>query len=146
MMWLLAILVTVVLTFALAWMYFTAQRLNRLHIRVDAALHSLHSALDRRAALIEALDPQAAPLARNAQLIGLEPPLFDDRAAAERALMEATTSTHPSIADAATRVQLAHRFYNEAVTDTRAVRTRPLVQALRLGGTARLPVYFELKS
>ena len=42
------------------------------------------------------------------------------------------------------RQELAHRFYNDAVTTTRALRTRPLVRFFRLGGTAPLPNYFEL--
>lgn len=136
----------VLVTIALCWAFFTAQRLNRLHIRVDASLRNLAAALDRRAALIQALDPGAAGKARAAELITLEPALFDDRAAAEREMMEATTSAHPAIIDACARVELAHRFYNDAVTDTRAVRVRPLVRTLRLGGTARLPVYFELRN
>ncbi|QTH58689.1 hypothetical protein J5O04_07490 [Corynebacterium hindlerae] len=140
------ILAVIVLTLALSWAFFTAQRLNRLHIRVDAALSSLQSALDRRAAVVAALEPSASELAQHAESIRLTPALFDDRAAAERKLMESVTSEHPLIVDASARVQLAHRFYNDAVSDTRAVRTRPLVRALRLGGTARLPVYFELRS
>lgn len=140
------VVAAVVVTLALSWAYFTAQRLNRLHIRVDASLQSLGAALDRRAALIEALDPAAADLAKRAQAIALEPALFDDRAAAERLMMEASQVAHPSIVDASVRVELAHRFYNDAVTDTRSLRVRPLVRTLRLGGTAKLPVYFELRS
>lgn len=141
----LVVLAAVVVTLALSWAYFTAQRLNRLHIRVDASLERLVAALDKRAALIEVLDPTAAPLAKAAQAIPLEPALFDARAAAERTMMETTTSTHPAIVDASARVELAHRFYNDAVTDTRSLRVRPLVRTFRLGGTARLPVYFELR-
>ena len=37
------ILLAVALTAVLLWAYFTAQRLNRLHIRTDAALASLQS-------------------------------------------------------------------------------------------------------
>ena len=50
------------------------------------------------------------------------------------------------LVEAEIRVQLAHRFYNEAVADTRALRLRPVVKACRLGGTARLPEFFELAS
>ena len=48
------------------------------------------------------------------------------------------------LADAEGRIHLAHRFYNEAVSDTRALRLRPAVKWLRLGGTAKLPEFFEL--
>lgn len=142
----LACLLVSAVSLALSWAYFTAQRLNRLHIRVDACLQSLAAALDRRAAVIEVAVPALADSARQTQAIALVPELFDDRAAAERSLMESCPLEHPAVVDAHARVQLAHRFYNDAVSDTRALRVRPLVQMFRLGGTARLPIYFELRS
>lgn len=48
-----------------------------------------------------------------------------------------------ALADAEGRIQLAHRFYNEAVSDTRALRLRPAVRFFHLGGTAKLPEYFD---
>ena len=48
-----------------------------------------------------------------------------------------------ALADAERRIQLAHRFYNEAVSDTRALRLRPAVRLFHLGGTAKLPEYFD---
>ena len=39
---------------------------------------------------------------------------------------------------------LARRFHNDAVRDTLALRERPAVRLLRLGGTAALPTYFEI--
>jgi 8-oxo-dGTP pyrophosphatase MutT (NUDIX family) len=47
-------------------------------------------------------------------------------------------------ADAEARVLLARRFHNDAVRDTLALRERPPVRWLRLGGTAPLPSYFEI--
>jgi 8-oxo-dGTP pyrophosphatase MutT (NUDIX family) len=41
-------------------------------------------------------------------------------------------------------VLLARRFHNDAVRDTLALRERPAVRWLRLGGTAALPTYFEI--
>jgi 8-oxo-dGTP pyrophosphatase MutT (NUDIX family) len=41
-------------------------------------------------------------------------------------------------------VLLARRFHNDAVRDTVALRERPLVRALHLGGTAPMPTYFEI--
>ena len=38
----------------------------------------------------------------------------------------------------------ARRFHNDAVRDTLALRERPMVRLLRLGGHAPLPVYFEI--
>ena len=48
------------------------------------------------------------------------------------------------LADAEARVLLARRFHNDAVRDTLALRERPAVRWLRLGGTAALPSYFEI--
>jgi 8-oxo-dGTP pyrophosphatase MutT (NUDIX family) len=48
------------------------------------------------------------------------------------------------MADAEARVLLARRFHNDAVRDTLALRERPAVRLLRLGGTAALPTYFEI--
>ena len=48
------------------------------------------------------------------------------------------------VASSGLRVQLARRFHNDAVRDTLALRERPAVRVLRLGGTAALPTYFEI--
>lgn len=141
------VVLTVLLTAALLWAYQTAQRLNRLHIRTDSSLLALQAALDKRAALIAALEPEMQPAARAAELIPLEYASFSRRAEKEReisARIAGMGEEAPArIVDAEARLQLAHRFYNEAVADTRALRTRPLVRMLRLGGTAKLPEFFE---
>ena len=49
-----------------------------------------------------------------------------------------------TLADAHTRVELAMRFYNDAVSDTRTLRLRPLVRFFHLGGHASPPEYFEV--
>ncbi|HNM86799.1 MAG TPA: NUDIX domain-containing protein, partial [Mycobacterium sp.] len=48
------------------------------------------------------------------------------------------------LADAEARVVLARRFHNDAVRDTLALRERPAVRLLRLGGHAPRPAYFEI--
>ena len=40
---------------------------------------------------------------------------------------------------AGVRVQLARRFHNDAVTDVRRVRRKPVVRVFRLAGHADLP-------
>lgn len=146
----LIVIVVALLVALAAWAYFTAQRLNRLHIRVDAALAQLQAALDRRAAVLGALDDSLRDTAKAAESISLSDGAFDARTAAERALALAAAERFPQrpeqLVEAEIRVQLAHRFYNEAVADTRALRLRPVVKACRLGGTARLPEFFELAS
>lgn len=142
------LLIAVLITAVVLWAYSTAQRLNRLHIRTDSARQALGAALDRRAALVGALIPEAADAARRAESIPLIYSRFDDRARAERTISEVIlaqpTPIPEALVDAAARVELAHRFYNDAVTDTRNLRTRVTVRTLRLGGLAPLPEYFEL--
>ena len=139
------ILLTMSLTALMLWAFFTAQRLNRLHIRTDSALQSLQAALDRRAAVVTAILPEAAALASAAESVPLTSTSFRARASRISALESQLSSQAAALlSDSTTRVQLARRFYNDAVSDTRALRTRPLVRILRLGGTAQLPNYFEL--
>ena len=146
------ILLTMSLTALMLWAFFTAQRLNRLHIRTDSALQSLQAALDRRAAVVTAILPEAAALASAAESVPLNSTSFRARASVERSLTERISALESQLSsqaavllsDSTARVQLARRFYNDAVSDTRALRTRPLVRILRLGGTAQLPNYFEL--
>lgn len=160
----LLIIATVIITVMALWAYFTAQRLNTLHIRTDAALAQLQAVLDRRAAVIGVLIPTIAATATKAEGVPLRHGLFDERSQRERELNQAvhnfleadselgadsgsekecSISANPQLVDAETRVQLAHRFYNEAVSDTRGLRLRPAVRVLRLGGTAPLPEFFE---
>jgi len=142
------ILLAVLVTAVVLWAYFTAQRLNRLHIRTDAALAALQAALDRRAAVVAALLPEVRELAEAAEDTPLVRGDFAARSGAELELSEGLRGVEkpPQLIDAEVRVQLAHRFYNDAVADTRALRLRPFVRAFRLGGTAPLPVFYEHRS
>ena len=59
--WLFAALVLLFIAAVVGmWASGVAQRLNRLHIRTDAARISLQGALDARAAVVEALQPELA--------------------------------------------------------------------------------------
>lgn len=137
-------IVAVIVTAFAAWAYFTAQRLNRLHIRTDSALLALQGALDRRAAVVAVVAPGVAAVAKQAESFPLGHGQFAQREAAERELEKAIASVESeAVSDAQARVSLAVRFYNEAVADTRALRLRPFVRLLRLGGTARLPEFYE---
>ena len=46
--------------------------------------------------------------------------------------------------DVSDRVEMARRFHNDAVRDTRALRERPVVRVLHLAGRAPMPDYVEL--
>lgn len=141
-------IVVCLITVFIAWAWSTAQRLNRLHIRTDSALQALQAALDQRSAVLAALYPQHNALVQSAQKIQLDYETFSERSEKEKRVGACISllgdAVPASLVEAEARVQLAFRFYNDAVADTRALRVCPLVRGLRLGGTARLPIFFEL--
>ncbi|MGV9796883.1 NUDIX hydrolase [Mycobacterium sp. NPDC003449] len=159
--WIVVIGLTVLLLVLLgvgAWAYQTAHRLDRLHVRYDLSWQALDAALARRAVVARAVavdvyagGPQGRRLARLADIAERAP--RSAREGAENDLSAALAAVDPSalppalvaeLADAEARVLLARRFHNDAVRDTLALRERPTVRALRLGGTAALPTYFEI--
>ena len=141
-----------------AWALQTASRLNRLHVRYDLSWQALDGALGRRAVVARAV----ATDAYGRSIAGKHLTLLADaaeraprtaREAAENELSAALTSVDPAslplglvaeLADAEARVLLARRFHNDAVRDTLALRERPMVRLLHLGGTAAMPSYFEI--
>ncbi|MUL80199.1 MULTISPECIES: NUDIX hydrolase [unclassified Mycolicibacterium] len=153
-----AVAVLVVLLLVGGWAYQTANRLDRLHVRYDLSWQALDGALARRAVVARAvaLDayagaPQGKRLAALAAAAERAP--RPAREAAENELSAALAAVDPAelpvplvaeLADAEARVLLARRFHNDAVRDTLALRERRAVRALRLGGTAALPSYFEI--
>ncbi|AZA13709.1 hypothetical protein ACFPVT_06395 [Corynebacterium choanae] len=135
-----------VLCLVAMWSYFTAQRLNRLHIRTDAARQQLLAALDQRSLVFAAITDTLPPAAT--LRVDVNPKIALEQRAEAEAALSFRINAHPRREDPAlqcamTRVELAIRFYNDAVTATRALRLRPLVRLLHLGGTAALPSYFD---
>jgi 8-oxo-dGTP pyrophosphatase MutT (NUDIX family) len=153
----LVVLLVVVLTVG-AWAYQTAHRLDRLHVRYDLSWQALDGALARRAVVARAVAVDAYGAGpEGKRLKGLadaaEQASRIAREAAENELSAALALVDPAslpvalvaeLADAEARVTLARRFHNDAVRDTLALRDRPAVRLLRLGGTAALPTYFEI--
>lgn len=149
----LAILAVVLLVAALLASA-TATRLNRMHVRTDLARSSLEAALGRRGAVARAAYPELGPDVARAEARRLTAADPHARADAENSLgakLAAAIESRPpeptlaiELHDATTRVELARRFYNDAVTDTRLLRMRPLVRGLRLAGTAPIPEYFDV--
>jgi 8-oxo-dGTP pyrophosphatase MutT (NUDIX family) len=153
---LLALLVALLLV--AGWAYQTAHRLDRLHVRYDLSWQALDAALARRAVVARAVavdaygaGPEAKRLATMADTAEQAP--RGAREVAENELSAALALVDPvslpvtliaELADAEARVLLARRFHNDAVRDTLALRERPAVRWLRLGGTAALPSYFEI--
>jgi hypothetical protein len=142
------------------WLWWTADRLDRMHHRIDVARATLDAQLLRRSgaalelAASEALDPpsrlvllDAAHHARNA---GPE-----DFESAESALSEALRAVLgdpdgvavlrrdrdlvplvDELAEDCARVELARRLHNGAVVTARELRSRRRVRWLRLAGRA----------
>jgi len=153
----LALLVVVALLVG-SWAYQTAHRLDRLHVRYDLSWQVLDGALARRAVVARAVatdayggGPEGKRLAALAAAAERAP--RSGREAAENELSAALTMVDPAslpvalvaeLADAEARVLLGRRFHNDSVRDTLALRERPAVRMLRLGGTAALPTYFEI--
>ncbi|MFG2297789.1 hypothetical protein [Streptomyces sp. NPDC048603] len=149
----------------LSW---TAGRLDRLHVRMDAARAALDAQLVRRASVaVEvatsgALDPasslvlyEAAHAARQAEeeqrevaeseLSQALRAVFGDAAQVE-ALREAPGGEEAAedLAAAVRRVPMARRFHNDAVRAARALRTHRKVRWFRLAGHAPFPLAFEM--
>ncbi len=148
----------VVLAVLAAWVYRTANRLDRLHVRYDLSWQALDGALARRAVVARAVAIDAYGGASEGRRLAALADAAEGaprhaRESGENELSAALAMVDPAslpagliaeLADAEARVLLARRFHNDAVRDTLALRERFLVRALRLGGTASLPSYFEI--
>ncbi|BBZ04867.1 exopolyphosphatase [Mycolicibacterium chitae] len=159
-LWLVLAVVVAVLAVALigGWAYQTANRLDRLHVRYDLSWQVLDAALGRRAVVARAVAGSASDtVGDSTRLVALadaaERAPRSTREAAENELSAALaavdiarlpTALVAELADVEARVLLARRFHNDAVRDTLALRERPVVRLLRLGGHAPLPGYFEI--
>jgi hypothetical protein len=159
----LAVLLAVLLT---GWVTFTITRLDRLHARIDAARAALDAQLVRRAAALmhvaeargsglpDADRPRYGALAASA--LSARDDDGPDREGVEnqisRALLDLAEAPRPplqpdaeaELREAAARVQIARRFYNDAVRDTRSLRGRRMPRLLRLAGRRELPQFFDI--
>lgn len=142
-------IVAVVLILAIVagvWASGMAGRLNRLHIRTDSARVSLEGALRARSSVIAALQPELGQDVSHVNRVALRATDMGARSEAENELLSELNGkvwSNPSFLESSAKVDLAARFYNDAVSDTLSVRSRPLVRALRLAGRAPLPEYYE---
>jgi hypothetical protein len=157
----LAVVLAVLLTM---WVTFTLTRLDRLHARVDAAQAAMDAQLVRRAAALlhvaESAD-SGVPAERRADChriatraltaAGSDAERQDAENAVGRAVVELAAGPDPLRADAAeelqeaaARVLIARRFYNDAVRDTRALRARRLPRLFRMAGRRAMPHFFDI--
>lgn len=144
------VLIVVLVTLLLAaWILAIANRLDRLHVRTDAAWAAVDAALARRAVVTRALlDPELSAAASKAESASradrelAENELSGLLGALDRAKLPQALAAE--LSDAEERVMLARRVHNDAVRDTLLQRRRRVVRWLRLAGTAPQPSYFEI--
>ena len=168
MWWILAIVLALIAVSAALLAYLTANRLDRLHIRTDLAAAALYEAFLRRhtvaVAIAEGLGPRddrAAEWIRNcvdrakhrsvdrftpgAPQTGIEQ-AENDLTSALYELAPDSVGPHrrAEAIDVGDRLEMARRFYNDAVRDTRRLREKKVVSWFHLAGSAPMPEYIEL--
>jgi hypothetical protein len=154
-----SVLLAVVLT---AWVTFTLTRLDRLHARVDAAQAALDAQLVRRVAALMHVCEAGHTVLADAQRVryvsvakwalaasGAERQLAENGMG--HAVAEIVTSdvdlapaAAGELAEAAERVLISRRFYNDAVRDTRSLRGRRMPRLLHLAGHREMPQFFDI--
>ncbi|MEO6503555.1 MAG: hypothetical protein ABIQ09_16805 [Jatrophihabitantaceae bacterium] len=161
--WLIAaVFVAILLTF---WVTLTLTRLDRLHARVDAAQAALDAQLVRRAAALSQLAERpdsGLPPERAAELISTARAALavrqwheTDRRVMENQVGRAIAGLQQDrprlpldavteLTEAATRVMIARRFFNDAVRDTRTLRARRMPRLLHLAGRREQPLFFDI--
>lgn len=150
------VVLLVVLLLAALRLWLTANRLDRLHVRTEAAWAALEGALSRRIVATRAAAAAGAFSGPDADRLRQLTRQADravraHRADAENDLSRALATQPPvkaelaaELLDAGERVALARSFYNDAVRDTRALRAVWFTRLFRLAGRAVLPDYFEI--
>jgi hypothetical protein len=156
-----AVLAAVLLTM---WVTFTLTRLDRLHARLDAAQATMDAQLVRRAAaLLHVADsadsgvpermrsPYHDVATRALNTADADGERQDVENAVGRAVAELAGSPQElrpdaaaELQEAAARVLIARRFYNDAVRDTRALRARRMPRVFRMAGRREMPQFFDI--
>ena len=168
MTWTIIVLVVLALVLWSFYVSWRASRLDRLHNRVEAARTALDLALVRRAAAAAELaasgllDPAASLLladaVRRVRQVGpderdlaesdltraLRATLGDPDFRTEFAGEEGAAEVVAEVEDAAQRVFIARKFYNDLAGRTADARRRPLVKVLHLYGSAKAPRFFDM--
>lgn len=173
MIWTIVVLVVLALVLWSFYVSWRASRLDRLHNRVEAARTSLDLALVRRASAASELASSGLLDLATSLLLADAVRRARDSGPAERDLAESdltralrATLGDPdfrrelvgnarvtkqgggdlvaAVEDAAQRVYIARKFYNDLAGRTIDARRRPLVRVLRLYGSALQPGFFDM--
>lgn len=163
------LLIAAVVVLLLLYLSSTAGRLDRMHRRVELSHENLVYvlAMRHRSARAVAALPQLPPAAAGrirecvalavkaeqqggvaqsvaeSQLTAVLVAEFDDPELVDVLVKGADGKAVLSLADACRRVQIGHRFYNNAVSTTRSQRVRMVVRLFRLQGSAAMPQTME---
>ena len=135
-------LVLVVVGFLGVYSAWTAGRLDRMHLRLDAARTALDAQLRERA-----LVARTTPNLRDAAQQALDTPgLGHDREQAENELSRTLRRVPPTdeLNEVVTRASFARQLHNDAVRDALVLRRRWIVRLLHLAGHAPRPTFFEI--
>jgi hypothetical protein len=148
------------------YLSFSANRLDRLHHRVETSWANLDGLLQRRAAVAleiarsEIADPASALLLTAAAYQAREA-IIENRSAAESGLSGALgllladgqSSERPAeivllreLSELTDKIRIAISLHVDAVTRTQLVRKKYIFRTFRLAGTAPLPVTYEFES
>ncbi len=160
MVWLYVLIGFLVLLAVSGWLSWTANRLDRMHHRIDVARASLGEQLLRRSgAAVEVATSGVLDPARSLLLVdcahqarAASPDDFEaaesDLSKALRAVFDDPVETHAlqqqpgvgelvrELADDCRKVALARRFHNDVVVSARVLRSRRRVRWLGLAGRA----------
>jgi hypothetical protein len=161
----LVVLAVVLWSFYVSW---RASRLDRLHNRVESARTALDLALVRRASAASELASSGLLDPATSLLLGDAVRRARQAGPAERDLAESdlTRALRATLGDpdfrkeivgddgaaelvteveaAAQQVFIARKFYNDVAGRTIDARRRPLARTLRLSGSAKQPVFFDM--
>lgn len=160
------VLVVLLLLVFIWYLSFSANRLDRLHHRVETSWANLDSLLQRRAAIAleiarsEIADPASALLLTAAAYQAREA-VIENRSIAEIGLSGALgllladgqSSTRPAeivllreLSELTDKIRIAIALHVDAVTRTQLVRRKFIFRTFRLAGTAPLPITYEFES
>ncbi|MFJ8580728.1 hypothetical protein [Micromonospora sp. NPDC093277] len=149
-MWLVVALVVVGLV--AAYLFWTANRVERLQIRAESAARALDAHLLRRAAAAAVLAEQRYGVELYAAARIALDAVPEEREAAENDLTRQLRAVEldpddpacEAVIAASRRLALSRQVHTDLVRDARAARRRPLVRLLRMGRRHDLPRYFDV--
>ncbi|MEO3778635.1 hypothetical protein ABGB16_17645 [Micromonospora sp. B11E3] len=143
---------TLVVGLVVAYLVWTAGRVERLRVRAESAARALDAHLLRRAAAAAVLAERrygvelyaAARIALDAEPEGREAAENDLTRQLRAVPLDPADADCAAVIAASRRLALARQVHTDLVRDARAVRGRPLVRLLRMGRRHPWPRYFDI--